>query len=125
MAHKPNPKVLNMALKKQANIDAGLVSIVFPSVSEMAINMNYFRKSSNPLLMVRKVKIYPTSYACFNMDCMIPKCEGGGFNLTPIVTDMVKTRKKIKKGTLTCQGIVEKLSSDHASIEYEIVINYI
>jgi hypothetical protein len=113
-----------MEQKRQNNAAAGLVSEQFPSVSGIVIHMTYYRKAVIPLLMVRTVNIAPTSYAYFKMDCMIKGCDGGGFDLTSVVANMVKTNKKVKKGALVCQGNVDTLSADHASIEYETVIEY-
>lgn len=122
--HQRNRYVLKMELKKQANIAAGLVSDRFPSVSNIVIHMTYYREAAVPLLMVRTINIYPTSYAYFKMDCMAKNCDGGGFDLTSVVTDMVKTRTKVRKGALTCHGNVDPLPPEHASVEYETVIKY-
>jgi len=123
MANRHN-YALKMELKKQNNVAAGLVSDRFPAVSGMVIQMTYYRKGANPVLMLRTINVLPTSYAYFKMDCMIKGCDGGGFDLTSIVADMVKTHKKIKKGALSCCGKVDTLEGDHASIEYETVIQY-
>ena len=123
MANRHN-YALKMELKKQNNVAAGLVSDRFPAVSGMVIQMTYYRKGVNPVLMLRTINVLPTSYAYFKMDCMIKGCDGGGFDLTSIVADMVKTHKKVKKGALVCCGKVDTLEDDHARIEYETVIQY-
>ncbi|MDP2278722.1 MAG: hypothetical protein Q8K51_10915 [Nitrospirota bacterium] len=121
--HRQN-YALKVELKKQVNIAAGLVSDRFPSVSGIVIHMTYYRKAAIPLLMVRTVNIFPTSYAYFKMDCMIKGCDGGGFDLTSVVTNMVKAHKKMKNGSLDCSGTADAIESDHARIEYETVIQY-
>ena len=123
MVNRQNFAVIK-ELKRQKNLAAGLVADRFPSVSDIVISMTYFQKSERPVLMVRTVNIVPTSYALFKMDCMIKGCDEGGFDLNSVVADMVKSRKKVKKGAIACQGNIDKLSSDHASIEYETVITY-
>jgi len=123
MANRNN-YAAKMELKRQNKCAAGLISERFPEVTDIAIHMSYYQNGSNPLLMVRKVNIFPTSYAYFKMDCMIKGCEGGGFDLTPVVKGMVKERKKEKKGALDCRGKLEDLAGDHARVEYEIVIRY-
>lgn len=115
---------LKLEQKKQITITAGLVSERFPAVSGIVIHMTYYRKAAIPLLMVRTLNIFPTSYAYFKMDCMIKGCDGGGFDLTAVVANMVKTHKKVKKGALACNGNIDTLASEHASIEYETVITY-
>jgi hypothetical protein len=125
MAHKQN-YVERMELNKQQKIISGLVSERFPEVSSIVIRMTYYHKAVNPVLMVRTVNIIPTSYAYFNMDCMIKDCVDGGFDLTSVITDMVKHHKKLEKGKLVCSGNGKDhaLASDHASITYEIKIQY-
>ena len=122
--HHRHNYALKMELRKQVNIAAGLVSDRFPTVSGMVIQMTYYRKAAIPILMVRTVNISPASYAYFKMDCMIKSCDGGGFDMTSIVANMVKTHKKIKKGSIICHGTIETLTAEHASIEYETVIQY-
>ena len=113
-----------MELKKQNRFAAGLISERFPEVSSIVIHMTYYQNGSNPVLMVRTVNVFPSSYAYFKMDCMIKGCDGGGFDLNSVVAHMVKTHKKVKKGAITCNGNIDKQASDHASIEYETVITY-
>jgi hypothetical protein len=37
---------------------------------------------------------------------------------------LAKNRKNIKKGTLVCNGQTDVPSPDHASVDYEIVMQY-
>ena len=111
-------------LTKQNKLAAGLVSERFPKVDSIVINLTYYQKSLNPILMVRTVNVLPTTYAYFNMDCMIRDCVNGGFDLTSIITRMVKDRKKTGKGKLVCEGKNDGLAADHASVAYEITIQY-
>ncbi len=119
-----NNYAAKMALKRQDRFAAGLVSERFPRVSGIVIHMTYYQKGPNPVLMLRTVNIFPASYAYFKMECAIKGCNGGGFDLTSVVDDMVKTHKKVKKGSLVCRGKTDTHSSDHASIEYDIAIKY-
>jgi hypothetical protein len=123
MAHKQN-YVERMELNKQLRLASGLVSERFPDVSGIVIHMTYYHKGVNPVLMVRTVNFFPSSYAYFNMDCMIRDCVDGGFDLTSVITDTIKHRKKLGKGKLVCKGKNDALASDHASIAYEIRIQY-
>jgi hypothetical protein len=123
MAHKQN-QFAKMDLKKQQRVAAGLVSDRFPEIRDMVIYMTYLRKGLNPVLMLRTVNISPTAYAYFNMDCMIKGCVDGGFDLTPVITEMVKKHQKLKKGNLECCGKNAELGSDHANIAYEVTITF-
>jgi len=123
MAQRQNYAV-KMDQLKQKKIAAGLVSDRFPEVSGMVIQMTYFRKGLNPVLMLRTVNVFPTAYAYFNMDCMISGCIDGGFDLSPIIKEMVKKHTKLRKGTLVCCGKNADLASDHAHIDYEVTITF-
>jgi hypothetical protein len=123
MAHKQN-YVEKMELNKQRRLEAGLVSERFPEVSDIVIRMTYYQKAVNPVLMDRLVNFWPSQYAYFNMDCMIKGCVDGGFDLTSVITHMIKTHKKTEKGKLICNGKGDTLASDHASVAYQISIKY-
>lgn len=104
---------------------AGLVSDRFPRVADITIHMTYYQKGPNPVLMRRTINILPSSCAYFKIDCMIKGCDNGGFDLTSVIIDMVKTLKKTRKGNMVCPGKIGTANSfDHASIDYEISIRY-
>ena len=111
-------------MREKKKIAAGLVSDCFPGVSDMVIKMTYYHKAKNPVLMIRTVNISTSSYAYFTMQCMNKKCTNGGFELTPVINDMVKNHDITQKGTLVCCGDNDTISPDHASISYEISISY-
>jgi hypothetical protein len=123
MAHKQN-YIEAVELNKQRKLEAGLVSERFPGVADIVVRMTYYHKGANPVLMVRTVNFWPSQHAYFNMDCMIKGCLDGGFDLTPVITRMIKNRKKSEKGKLACRGKSDTVSSDHASIAYEITVRY-
>lgn len=111
-------------LKKQLKVAAGLVSERFPDVADITIQMTYFRKGTNPVLMLRTVNMFPYTHAYFNMDCVINGCTDGGFDLTPVITEMIKKRQKTKKGSLACCGRSSELAPDHAYISYEVNVQF-
>jgi hypothetical protein len=123
MAHKQN-YLESLELNKQRRLAAGLVSEHFPEVSDIVVHMTYYQKRVNPIMMVRVVNFWPSRHAYFNMDCMIKGCVDGGFDLTSVITDMIKNRNKSRKGTLVCNGKGDAIASEHASIAYEITIKY-
>ncbi len=113
-----------MEVKKQLKLDAGLVSDRFPNVEGMIIQMTYYHNTENPVLMQRTVNVFRSSYAYFNMECMIKGCEGGGFDLTPLIARNIKQRKKSFKGTMVCKGKNDEKPANHARISYQIGIKY-
>lgn len=123
MVHRQN-YVENMEQSRQRKLAAGLISECFPKVSDIIIHMTYYQKAANPVMMNRIINFWPTQYAYFNMDCMIKGCVDGGFDLTSVIAKMIKNRKKSEKGKLTCNGKSDTLSSDHASVTYQINVKY-
>ncbi|MGB9715019.1 MAG: hypothetical protein ACPL1G_01185 [Thermodesulfovibrionales bacterium] len=123
MIHRQN-YLARMEQKKEDRIAAGMISEHYPEVSGIVIHMTYYQKASNPVLMIRTVNFFPTSYAYFNMECMIKGCVEGGFDLTSIIDNLVRNHKKSGKGKMVCCGESDFLSPDHAYITYEISIHY-
>lgn len=111
-------------IRNQRKHEAGLLSECFPRVSGIVINMTYYHKAENPLLMKRTLNVFPESYAYFYMECVIKGCEQGGYDLAPVIKKLVKQRKKTANGEMKCKGRGDNISPDHASISYEITINY-
>jgi hypothetical protein len=123
MAHRHN-YLERMELNKQRRLAAGLVSECFPEVSDIIVHMTYFQNEINPVMMNRIVNFWPSQYAYFKMDCMIKGCIDGGFDLTAVISAMIKHHKKSEKGKLLCNGNIDALASGHASIAYQINIKY-
>jgi len=123
MSVKQNYKE-KMELKRGVMLAAGLVAERLPGVSNIIFRMTYYQRTSGPVLMKRTMNFFPTDYACFRMDCMREECTNGGFDLTGVVDDLVKSRKKSAKGNIMCRGKSETLRHGHASISYEVSVEY-
>jgi hypothetical protein len=123
MAHRQD-YLKKMELKKQARLDAGVISDRYPKVSGIVINMTYYHNAENPVLMQRTVNVFPSSHAYFKMECMSKNCDSGGFDLTTVISKQIKQKKKSVKGKMICKGKNDDITSDHASISYEINIKY-
>ncbi len=123
MVHKQN-YIERMELNKKRRLEAGLVSELFPEVSDIVVHMTYYQKGVNPILMIRTINFWPSRHAYFNMDCMVKGCVDGGFDLTSVIAKMINKHKKLGEGKLVCNGKSETLVSNHASIDYKIVIKY-
>lgn len=110
----------------QKRMDAGLISEKFPKVDNIVIQMTYYQKTNgaSSVLMERTVNYFSTSYAFFQMQCMCKECTNGGYELGPAIAGMVKRKKTSGKGDLVCTGRGEGLPKGHASVTYEIAIQY-
>lgn len=123
MAYRPSHRE-KFEQKQNLMLAAGLVSERFPDVSSIALRLTYFQKTVDPVLMERTVNFCPTSYALFRMECLRDGCCGGGFDLTPVVDGLVKCRKTSGKGRIVCQGKELSLGAGHATLAYQVNIEY-
>jgi hypothetical protein len=108
------------AKEKQQRIDAGLVSELFPKVTEIAISMLYNQAGALKPLS-RTVNFSPDSAAAFKLNCLCADCIEGRFDFTKIISAMVKTRKTVSKGVISCDSCPAPECSDAA---YSVTIKY-
>jgi hypothetical protein len=108
------------AKEKQRRLDSGLVSELFPKVTEIAISMLYSQAGVLKPLS-RTVNFSPDSAAEFKLSCLCADCIEGRFDFTKIISAMVKTRKTISKGEISCDSCPAPECSDAA---YSVTIKY-
>jgi len=104
----------------QQKREAGSVASRFPGVASIIMSMTYSQKGSKSVL--RTFHFTPNSYAFFVVNCLRQDCVDGGFDLTEVITAMIKNRKADVKGTLSCKGADS--STSHSDIVYEVAIQY-
>lgn len=107
--------------RKQQKIDAGVVSARYPDVASIVISMDYYKRGPGPAFLKRTVNFSPGSFAYFLMECMEDSCIDGGFDLDPVILNMVRGHLTSAKGALVCSG---NDSSKHRRIDYQIAIQY-
>jgi hypothetical protein len=107
--------------RQQQKLDAGFVAARFPEVANIAITMTYNQRGTQQSLS-RVVQFFPDSYALFKIDCLTRECVDGGFDLTQVITGMIRSRKDTATGALSCEG--EGPSANHSTIAYEVAIRY-
>jgi hypothetical protein len=105
----------------QRRVDAGFVSTHFPEVASIVIRMMYNQRGIAKALP-RVVNFFPGSYALFRVDCLSKGCADGGFDLTHLITGMIRNRRDAAKGELNCEG--NDPSTGHSAIVYEVAIQY-
>lgn len=115
-----NAKKERMQEKMQRRIEAGSVTKHFPEVANIIITMMY--KQSGIKALLRTVNFFPDSYAFFRIDCLSKDCTDGGFDLTQVITAMIRNRRETSKGDLGCEG--NDPSAGHSDIAYEVAIQY-
>ena len=86
----------------QQKRDAGSVATHFPEVANIVMNMTYNQKGTRSIL--RTFHFTPNSYAFFIVNCLRKDCVDGGFDLTQVITAMIKNHKAEAKGTLIAKA---------------------
>lgn len=104
----------------QQRLEAGSVATRFPEVVSIIMNMTYNQKGTISIL--RTFHFNPSSYAFFKVNCLRKDCVNGGFDLTKVITAMIKNRRMNAKGTLSCKD--KTSTTSHSDIVYEIAIQY-
>lgn len=105
----------------QQRLDAGMFATHFSEVASIVISMIYSQRGLQKLLP-RTVNFFPGSYALFRVGCLHNDCVDGGFDLTQIITAMVRNREETAKGELSCEG--KGIYADRSAIVYEVAIQY-
>jgi chorismate synthase len=106
--------------KKQERIDSGVTSKHFPGVASIVVNMNYNQRGGKTINRI--LNFYPSSYAFFRVDCLSDDCVDGGFDLTQIISAMIRNHSEVSKGELACNDNGPR--PGHSHIVYEIAIQY-
>lgn len=104
----------------QQRRDAGSMAERFPGVAAIVVNMTYTQKGTQSVL--RTFNFSPLSYAFFRVDCLSEDCVDGGFDLTQLITSMIRSRREAARGELSCES--NEPAPHHSSISYEVAIRY-
>ena len=119
-----NSKHAAMMEKRQEIMEqkraAGSVAAHFPEVANIVMNMTYKQNGAKAIL--RTFHFTPDSYAFFLVNCLRQDCIDGGFDLTQVITAMIRNRRAGVKGELSCKGTDS--STSHSDIVYEVAIQY-
>lgn len=105
----------------QQRLEAGFVATHFPEVASIVISMMYNQRGIKQSLP-RTINFFPGSYAFFRVNCLSKDCVDGGFDLTQVITLMIRSRREAAKGELSCEG--NGPFADHSAIVYEVAIQY-
>jgi len=105
----------------QQRLESGSVAKHFPEVASIVIIMTYNQKGAKSIL--RTFNFSPSSYAFFRIECLRKDCVDGGFDLTQVITAMIRSRGAEAKGALSCEG--NEPPANHSDIAYEVAIQYV
>ena len=106
--------------RNQQRLDAGFMSKHFPEVASIVISMMYKQKGAKSLLRI--LNFSPDSYAFFKVSCLSDDCVDGGFDMTRILTSMIRNHSEMSKGELGCDDNGPR--PNHSNITYEVAIQY-
>ena len=107
--------------RNQRRLDAGIMSKHYPEVASIVISMMYKQKgTANPIRRI--LNFSRGSYAIFKVDCLSDDCVDGGFDMSRIITSMIRNHSEFSKGELGCNDNGPR--PDHSAIVYEVAIQY-
>ncbi|HWR89488.1 MAG TPA: hypothetical protein VN260_04475 [Dissulfurispiraceae bacterium] len=106
--------------RAQERRDAGSMEERFPEVASIVLTMDYRHRGLTSIL--RSFSYDPASFAYFRVSCLWKECDDGGFDLTRVITSMIRNRKQFEKGELDCER--NEPGAGHSHILYEVGINY-
>lgn len=106
--------------RMQQRLEAGSVAERYPEVAGIVISMTYNQKGAKSIL--RTFNFSPDSYAFFRLHCLSKYCVDGGFDLSQVITAMIRNRRTVTNGTLSCEG--NEPSAGHSDIVYKVAIQY-
>ncbi len=106
--------------RMQQRLEAGSVAEHYPEVAGIVISMTYNQRGAKSIL--RTFNFSPDSYAFFRLDCLSKYCVDGGFDLNQVITAMIRNRRTVTNGTLSCEG--NEPSAGHSDIVYKVAIQY-
>ena len=82
--------------RNQRRLDAGIISKHYPEVAGIVISMMYKQQGiANPIHRV--MNFSPGSYAFFNVDCLSDDCVDGGFDMSRVITSMIRNHSESTK----------------------------
>lgn len=105
----------------QEEREAGSVAERFPGVEKIVVTMTYWQRGIKSI--VRNRWFSPSSFAFFKISCLSKDCVDGGFDMSRIITDMVRSHSRVRNGELDCEGNDPKACPAH--VAYEIAIAYL
>ncbi|RJQ55724.1 MAG: hypothetical protein C4526_02960 [Nitrospiraceae bacterium] len=108
------------AERNQERLDAGFMAGQFPEVASIVISIMYTQRGAKSLL--RTLNFSPDSYAFFKVACLSDDCVDGGFDMTRIITSMIRNHSEASKGELGCDDNGPR--PHHSNIVYEVAIQY-
>ena len=105
----------------QEEREAGSVAERFPGVEKIVVTMTYWQRGIKSI--VRNRWFSPSRFAFFKISCLSKDCVDGGFDMSRIITDMVRSHSRVRNGELDCEGNDPKACPAH--VAYEIAIAYL
>lgn len=100
------------------------ISELYPDVGRITLFIAFEEADSESEPNYQQIIFTAETEAIFRLDCSRDACTGGGFDLTPVVGDMVKNQEARVHGKLACEGTIGN-AGDRCSLqaEYRIVID--
>ncbi|HEY6837646.1 MAG TPA: hypothetical protein VI389_02770 [Geobacteraceae bacterium] len=77
---------------------------LYPDVRRLLLFIAFQEADAESEPNYQQIIFTPETEALFRFDCSRDQCMGGGFDLTPIVADLMKNKEVRVQGQLSCEG---------------------
>jgi len=103
------------------------ISGLYPDVSRIILFVAFEEADSEAEPNYQQIIFSKETEASFRLDCSRDECVGGGFDFSPFVGELVKTKESRVHGKLVCQGWLGSGEGGHRcslTAEYRIIVDY-
>lgn len=100
------------------------LSELYPDVRRITLFVAFEEADAESEPNYQQIIFTADTEAIFRLDCSRDACVGGGFDLTPVVDEMVKNSESRVHGKLACEGTLG--SGGHRcslKAEYRIIVD--
>ena len=99
------------------------IAELYPEIRRITLFIAFEEADAESEPNYQQIIFTADSEAAFRLDCSRDACVGGGFDLAPIVAEMVRNQEDRVHGRLACTGTLGA-GGDHCSLqaEYRIII---
>ena len=100
------------------------ISDLYPEVRRLTLFIAFQEADAESEPNYQQIIFTADTEAVFRLDCSRDHCAGGGFDLTPLVDEMMKNHESMAHGKLSCEGTLGSGGERcELQAEYRIIVD--
>jgi hypothetical protein len=99
------------------------ISELYPDVGRIILFVAFEEADSESEPNYQQIIFTAETEAIFRFDCSRDACVGGGFDLTPVVDEMMNSKESLVHGKLACEGSLGSGQRCGLQAEYRIIVD--